>query len=395
MTVLVAAFGLCWLLVLWPYFGYPLLLRLLPGRAGAAEAAPAPVATTSTDLPEVDVVMAAFNEAAVLERKVRSVFASAHPAERIHLWVGLDACTDDSWPILEGLLAEFPNLHAVRFVRRTGKPAIINHLVAQGRSPYVLGTDANVLFLPDTIPNLLRAAGDPRVHLVGGNLIYRGPEEAGIAGQERSYLGFENALRARESARWNLVAGVEGGCYLMRRHAWQPVPPGVVVDDFYLTMKVLERGGWVRFAPQAVCTEDVSTRRWVEFRRKTRIARGNFLNLRLFLGLFLRRFRPLGFAVISHKVLRWTAPLFAAFSVLLAVPLMGQPFFQIFLLLAGLGLVVLTVDAVLPERVWRPGPVRSLCHFALMNVALMVGLHEFLRGDGATTWQPTQREQQQ
>lgn len=172
-----------WGLALVPYSLFPVVLRALGQKPKSLEEA-----THPPKLPKVSVVFAAYNEEANLARMLDHLLAQDYPGE-LEVWVGSDQSTDRSDEILSQYSAKHPSIHWIRMEQRSGKAQIINRLVSESTGDWLVGTDANILFAPDCIRQLLREAElNPKATVVGGSLFYRGMGEStnrGIADQER------------------------------------------------------------------------------------------------------------------------------------------------------------------------------------------------------------------
>lgn len=376
-------------LVLWSYLGYPALLALL-----------APKSSTDTleldSKPEVDVIFAAYNEESVIEDKIHSIYSGSYPSEKLHVHIGSDASTDATDEIVTRLEKQYPTLKLHRMPGRTGKSGIINHLVSISDSPIILASDANIFFEKNMISRMVANIQQDNVALVGGNIVYRDARSEGIAQEENFYLSYENTIKSRESKLWGFALGVEGGCYMIERTAFSTIPPLTFMEDFYMTMSVLQQGHNVNFDAQAICTEDVSVDRSEEFKRKIRISIGNYQNLNRFKGMVLRRFWPLGFAFLSHKIVRWITPLLILINLMACALLSGFEggwIYQTALLTHLILLATFAIDSVLPRLAGRSSLLRFVGHFYLMNFALLKGLIIYLQGVDTNVWQPTKRAQ--
>ena len=166
------------------------------------------------------------------------------------------------------------------------------------------------------------------------------------------------------------------------------------MEDFYITMAILKRGGQVWFAPEAICFEDVSTELSEEYKRKVRISIGNWQNLNHFAGLLTKPLYPLGLAFFCHKVLRWFTPFLAIFTfgsaALLAAP--GN-LYSYFTMLVIAVLLLLPLDFLLMKRNMHTGILRFINHFVMMNIALLAGFFQYAKGVKSNVWQPTKRNQ--
>jgi hypothetical protein len=198
----------------------------------------------------------------------------------------------------------------------------------------------------------------------------------------------------REGVIWGTMIGAFGGIYAMRKKLYAPVPPNFIVDDFFLTMQVLEKKKQAINELQAVCYEDVSNKLSEEFRRKVRISSGNFQNLSRFAGLLFPPTSGLAFSFLSHKVLRWLGPLFIVFTELSAIAL-GVYVFE-YRVLAAFGAATFLlplIDWVLQKLGAHISVLRFITHFYSMNLALFLGLIRYFRGIKTDVWTPTQRNQ--
>ncbi|TNE30226.1 MAG: glycosyltransferase [Bacteroidetes bacterium] len=389
MIVLEFIFWISVFLILWTYLGYPFLLKVLDQKKPLTPALP-------DHLPTVDIIFAAYNEEVVIEDKIHSIYQSDYPLDKLNIYIGSDASTDRTDEIITKLSETYSNLHLVRMPGRTGKSGIINHLVSISKSDLILGTDANIYFDRGMITSMVKSISNPVVKLVGGNIVYRDSSVEGIAKQEEQYLNYENQIKLHESNLWGTAIGVEGGCYLIERDSFITIPPLTFMEDFFITMSVLQRGDKAVFDAKALCTEDVSVDRIEEFKRKVRISLGNFQNLRRFKGLIFSRFFPVGFAFLSHKVFRWFTPIFLIVSLLCSAVLAYQPGLNLYdlLFLGQLGLLlIVAIDLILPSTIERSSPIRFVGHFYLMNFALLKGLMIYLQGVESNVWQPTKRAQ--
>mgnify|MGYP000716491821 CR=1 FL=1 len=203
-----------------------------------------------------------------------------------------------------------------------------NELVNESKADILILSDANIIFKPDTIPQLIAPFTD-KVGAVGGRIIYDDHKSSGISQQEDSYLQLENRIKSAESNLFKSAMGLEGGCYAIKRELFPIIPPRFFMEDFYVSLSVIEKGYQLLFNANAVCIEDVSTDNKEEFKRKVRISIGNFQNLERFKSLVFKRFNPVGFSFLSHKILRWFTPFFLI--LLLLSSLVLQEYFQFFL----------------------------------------------------------------
>lgn len=372
-------------LVVHSYFVYPLILRICSGMQTEIKHN-----FNLPDLPPISVLIAARNEEDVLDEKLKSVFSSHYPKDKIEVIVGSDASTDATDNLVEKWIEEAHPIRLLRFDERQGKSAMLNHLSKAAKHDWLICTDANVIHHPDAFRLLMQKAILEKADLVGAEIRYVNDVTKVVAQDEDRFLRFENAIKERESNCWQLVMGVEGGCYLIRKSKIPIIPNNALVDDFYVSMHVLEMGSKVLWEHTALAFEDVSLQESEEYRRKVRISRGNFQNLKRFAPLLWKKSFPLGFAFLSHKVLRWFSPLF----LLIALGLLMIKFFPYPYLFYGLlsFLVLLSLLIIGPSKKWPL--LRSIRHLTLMNIALLEGLILHITKRGENVWEPTKRKQQ-
>lgn len=345
--------------------------------------------TLEENLPEIAILMAAYNEEKVIGDKIASVFNTTYPLEKITLYIGSDASTDRTDSIIEDYSKKYPQIKLTRFGGRTGKSGIINQLAENANGPIFILTDANVIFKTETIFNLIRHFKNENTAQVAANIIKVSPTDKGIASQEKSYIALENKIKYFESVKWNVVMGAEGGCYAIRKENFSPVPKNFYMDDFYITLNVIEQGKEIVFDKEAICNEDVPTESQEEFKRKVRISIGNFQNLNRYNAL-LWKFNGIGFAFWSHKVLRWLTPFLLMVCFFTSFSLMfHDQWFVVLFSLQLFGFFTPVIDWLLGINF---SLLKFVSHFYLMNLALLRGFIIYVKGVDSNVWQPTKRE---
>ena len=362
------------------YILYPLSLFLF-GKNRQVK----PALSTNFD---IAVVIAAYNEENVIEKKIQSVLATSYPLDKLVIYVGSDASTDRTNEIVANFATQYPNVQLKIFQGRTGKAGIINSIIEQCKEELLILTDANVFFTPSTIPNLVRHFSEKETHQVCANILKISDRNENIQALEKGYLLVENQLKLRESASWGFVMGAEGGCYAIRRKEYTPIPPNFYMDDFFVTMSVIANKGRVIFDEEAICYEDLPTESTEEFKRKIRISIGNFQNLVAFKKLLWPFWSAIAYSFISHKILRWLTPFFLILLFLVSFLLSFDCFF--FQVLAIIQCVLFLSPLAIPYLKWMK-PALFVAHFYNMNLALLIGFFRYLKGVKSSVWQPTLR----
>jgi cellulose synthase/poly-beta-1,6-N-acetylglucosamine synthase-like glycosyltransferase len=372
------------LLILHTYVFYPLFMILIYRNSNHNQL----LFYSDDELPSIAILIAAHNEEKVIEKKILSVFNTNYPSSKLKVFIGSDASTDRTDEIISNLTNTYSNIEFIKFKGRVGKISIINHLQSLCDEPVLILSDANVIFKENTIFELVKYFKDSNVGLVSANIIKESSNNDGISYQEKKYLNFENKIKASESYAFNFIMGAEGGCYAIRNNLFSKVPSNFIVDDFFITMQVLERKNYALLNNLAICIEDVTTDISSEYRRKVRISSGNFQNLFFFKHL-LFDFSSICFAFWSHKVLRWLTPFFIFICLFSSVFLI--PYHKFFIWISCIQLVLLLFPLFNYFFKFNNVFLKFIAHFYLMNFALFEGFIKFIKGIKSSIWEPINR----
>ncbi len=287
----------------WHHVGWPLLLRAASRRAPPA--APAPLADAA--LPEIAVVMPAYNEARHIAAKLRNLAALDYPADRLLVVLAADGCTDATLEIARATLAEPGCAHLRAELRdlqpNRGKVATLNATIASIVQPLVALTDVSAMLPPDALRRAAAHFVQPRLGAVGGT--YR-LAARGAAG-ESTYWAYQRAVKRGEAA-LGAPLGMHGAFWAFRRAAWQPLPADTINDDFVLPMGMLLRGWKLAYDATIEVAEAEASDRAVESRRRKRIAAGNAQQLWRLAALLHPRHGGVALAFASGKALRVVMP---------------------------------------------------------------------------------------
>ena len=357
--------------------------------------------TEGPDWPQVSVIMAAYNEEVVIDEKIRSLLASDYPAEKLHIFVGSDCSSDRTNEIMATFAKANKSVHFYPFTERRGKPGIVNELTeiaigkyGAGKDHIFLLTDASVILETFTLKKLLRHFKRDEVVLVDSNMLNVGIQTKGISRSEKQYVNAEVQLKNREGLLWGSMVGPFGGCYALRSDYYCEVPPKFLVDDFYIAFKAMEKGGAAINDLEAICRESVPHDIKEEYRRKARISAGNYQNLETFWYLLKNPFSHLGFAFISHKVLKWLGPFFIIDSFICSglLAISGNTFFRYVFVLQSIILFGIPLfDFVLQKLNIHLLLLRNITYFLVMNIALLEGFIKYINGIKNNVWEPPKR----
>ncbi len=351
------------------------------------------VFNSEDDLPFVSILLAAYNEDSVIKEKIETTFKSSYPLDKIEFLVGSDSSTDDTNSIINSFEEEFPNLVFKNFDSRSGKVKIINALSENTKGDILILTDANVMFEENTIFELVKHFKEDKMGLVGGNILNYNIKKSGISYQEKSYLAIENVMKYQEGVLWGTMMGAFGGIYALRKSLFEKVPENFIVDDFYQTLQVIEKGYKSINELKAIAYEDVSNNIQDEYNRKTRIGAGNYQNLFRFIS-FLNPFRFGRFySFVSHKLLRWMGPFIILALFVLSFLLRENSSYMFFFIVQLTLMLVPLLDKLLKLIKVNNVLIRFINHFYVMNVALLIGFFKYVKGVKSSTWNPTKRFQ--
>jgi cellulose synthase/poly-beta-1,6-N-acetylglucosamine synthase-like glycosyltransferase len=390
-------FWLCLSLLLHSYVLYPALLK----RLARNKAANRICFQKDEQLPFVSVIMSVYNEEQVIGKKLETLFRLHYPADRITFYVGSDHSTDRTNEIIGGMTGHRGDFHFFSYPERTGKPGVVNRLAAEalrrraaGKDHLFLITDASVFLSADTLFHLVKHFRNERIAIVDAHMQHQGMREPGISRSENQYISRELMLKYREGVVWGKMIGPFGGCYVLRSDYFVEIPPAYLVDDFYIAMRVFEKGGLAINDLEAICVETVSHEIGEEYRRKARISAGNFQNLWTFRRLWWPPVGSPNFAFFSHKVIRWVGP-FLLLGLLIAplvLALTGNLFYLVaFFLLSGLLIILPIFDVLLSRIGFHFFILRSIRYFVWMNAALLEGFFKFIKGIKTNVWEPPKR----
>ena len=216
-----------------------------PGRERASFV-PEPERRSATA--PVTVVVPAYNEEATLSDTIISLLTqSVAPAQII---VIDDCSTDDTAQVAERLGVE-----VIRPPRNTGSKAGAQTVALRHvKTPFVMAIDADTTLAPDAIERLLPAFEDRDVVAACGSVIPRRVSTIWERGRYVEYL-FAFTFYKRVQEAWDAPL-IASGCFSMyRAEALRAVggwPTRTLAEDMDLTWTFYERGGKVRFIPEAV-----------------------------------------------------------------------------------------------------------------------------------------------
>jgi cellulose synthase/poly-beta-1,6-N-acetylglucosamine synthase-like glycosyltransferase len=378
------------ILLVYSYLIYPFILRILSHRRKPNSI----VYNQNDDLPLVTILMAVHNEQEVLREKITSIISNSYPTDKIRILIGSDASTDNTNSILEEMSSSIDQLSCFCFGQRRGKALIINELAGKSAEGVLIITDANVVMHRDTVFQMVKHFKNSKIGLVDSNMMHKGLKMTGISVPENAYISREVRIKYNESLIWGTMMGPFGGCYAIRKKLYCDVPDLFLVDDFFINMKVITSGHKAIMEPGAIVTEDVSNSLRDEYRRKIRIAAGNFQNLNYFFRHLFSGIPGLSFSFISHKVLRWFGPFFLISVFASTLWLSREDVFYQYMLVLQVSVIIMPlIDYLLGKIKIHILILRFITHFISMNFALLVGFVKFLRGVKTNVWQPTRRNQ--
>jgi len=372
--------------LLYVYLGYPLFLGIMafirPGKK-----------IQKQDIrPKVSFLISCYNEENVLRAKLDNTLAIDYPRDKFEIIVISDESTDAT----DDIAQEYSpfGVKLIRQPERRGKTMGLNLAMSQVQGDIIVFSDANAMYKKNAVIQLVKNFSDDTIGYVVGDAKYSDTLSSASASakSEITYWQYELFVKKMESKIHSMVGG-DGAIYAIRRELYEELLE-TDINDFVNPLQIILKGYRGIYEPQAICLEETSGSFHKEFGRKVRIVNRSFSGLMRTKSV-LNPFKTGIFSleIVSHKLLRWLAPIFliAFLASVLFLSVYGGDNTQIFrfislimtffLLTAYVG-HCFSDDPNLPAFFYYP------YYFMVVNVASFIGVSRSLMGRVQATWDP-------
>jgi biofilm PGA synthesis N-glycosyltransferase PgaC len=358
-------------------------------------------------LPFVSVVLAAYNEEAVISRTLTELWRSDYPASRFEVIAVNDGSTDNTLQIMRYYARHWPQLQVIS-QPNSGKSSALNNGINHARpeSAVIVTLDADTLFRQSTIRMLarhfIRNRHGKRVGAVAAHVKVGNRRNVLTAWQSLEYISGICVTRMAESM-MNAVWIVPGACSAWRREALQKMggfPSDTMAEDADATLTLHRLGYTIRQENGAIAdTEAPDTVRALLKQRK-RWTFGNIQALWKHRAMVLRpRYGLLGMVSLPYAVLSLLVPLlFLPLSVIAAVTCLVAGNWRSIVLFAAFVAIVhliisVTAIAIAREKWWHllVVPIYRLIYEPLRAFLLFASAFRVLKGTAAQ-WDKLERK---
>ena len=372
-------FWLCLAIVVYTYVGYGLILYLLVFIKRLAIKAKPLADITDDCLPEVTLMVCAYNEEDIISEKISNTHSLDYPADRLHLvWV-----TDGSTDNTNSILSTYPDVKIVFSPERRGKSAALKHGIKEVSTEIVMMTDANTMLNPGAVREIVRLMQTPKVGCVSGEKKVMAKSDSDKAAQgEGLYWKYESTLKRLDSELYSAM-GAAGELCVIRRQLMTDIPDDTLLDDFVISMEIVRMGYKIAYTSKAIAMEYGSADLHEESKRKRRIAAGGLQSSWRLRSLMNPLRHPVvAFQFVSHRVLRWTITPVCLFAL---IPL------NTILVISGEG-IIYTIIGILQILFYASAlaGMKIRKYFVFMNLNVFRGM-AYLINNTSGTWEKAKR----
>lgn len=365
--------------VIYPYLGYPAVLWLLGGMLGRERKIEG---EDSPFYPSISMIIPVCNEEKRIERKLANTEALRYPADRLQVLFVSDGSTDRTVELIRKQARGAMTL-IERSVRQ-GKAAALNAGLEHATHDIVIFSDASIELESDALRHIVQGFRDPAIGCISGE------DKIAESGGEAWYGRYELLIRRLESKVHSIV-GASGSFYAQRRELCVPFAEGLA-PDFLSVLRTVEQGFRAISEPKAVGMMTSVKDSNQEFERKVRtLIRGMTA-----LFSYARVLNPVRFGVFavemfSHKVLRWSVPVFLITALFSSVLLIDSPWF-LFVTAIQVAFYLVALLAFSGWAVIRQSlPGKIALYFSIVNAAILVAWVKYAIGVRQELWTPSQR----
>ena len=394
MTALKTLFWICAFLVFYTYLGYGMLLWLLVRlkRIVKGKVKRMTLPTDDEQLPEVTFMVCAYNEQDVVDIKMKDIHQLDYPKEKLHIaWV-TDGSSDDT----NNRLRTYSDVEIIFTPERKGKTAALNHGLSLVKSEITVMTDANTMVNAGAIKEIVRLMQDPKVACVAGEKRVMARSEGQTAAKgEGLYWRYESALKRMDSELYSAM-GAAGELNAIRTALYEPMPENALLDDFVMSMRMVDKGYKIAYSSDAYASEYGSANLQEESKRKRRIAAGGLQSC-WWLKKMMNPFRKpiVAFQFVSHRVLRWSITPFALMALIplniVLVMMKAGWVYTVFWLIQILFYSAALCGYLLEKRGRRSKLLYVPYYFLFMNMNVFAGIPYLHSHHGGGTWEKAKR----
>jgi len=367
-------------IMFYSYLGYPLTLFVLSLFSRNT------VVKDNEYLPEVSLLIAAYNEEATISEKIKNSLELDYPKDKLEIVVVSDGSTDKTDEIVKSF--ESSGVRLFRVEGRVGKTEARNQAVLATRKEIIVFSDATAVYEKDAIRKLVRNFSDSSVGMVSGNLTYFDKAQSSMGLATKIYWNYEKSIKKAQSKLYTLTGAV--GCINAFRRSLYHVLPANIIEDFTEPLMIVAQDYRIVYEEEAVSYERTTEMPSQEFHMRVRVIRGGMKGfIYAFRRLSFKKHSFVLFQLFGHKVLRWLMPIFLILLFLTNLMLtFEQNQVWNFLMMAQL----ICYSIALIGLKWKPkglaGKLFSIpTYFLIINAASLKALYLTLTTDLEATWE--------
>lgn len=363
--------------IFYPMIGYPLTLLLLDKIIKRKNI------KDYTYKPKVSVIISAYNEEKVIEKKLNNIIKTDYPD--FEVIIANDASNDRTVEIAQEFIKSHPaydiRVNTVR--NHLGKTNAQDEAVEVAKGEILVFSDANSIFKEDAISELVSYFTSDDIEYVCGSLIYKEDETASVVA-ENTYWNMELTMRKIESNIKTIAAG-NGAIYACRKKDYRNYDL-VSSHDYEMPLHAGLNGKRALYNEDALAFEKAGSTTSDEFKRKVRMQRRILTNIRTNLRrLNIFKYGWFSFFHFNHKTLRFLQAFFHIVLFISNIFLIRQGFIYKLILLGQVAFLILAILGQVSKA--KNKIVYFPRYYSMMMLAQILGAKNELTGKSKATWE--------
>jgi poly-beta-1,6-N-acetyl-D-glucosamine synthase len=379
-------FQLSIFLIIYTYFIYPAILwmhsKITAGRINKV------VFEDLKPIPNVTMLISAYNEEDIIVQKLDNCLKINYPIDKLEIIIASDGSTDNT-----NLLVNEYKSDRISFIDlpRMGKVNVLNKIALKSKSEILVFSDANTIYDPNALIELVKYFSNEKIGCVCGNLQLINSDVGEIDG-ESTYWKYEKWIKTRES-KLGVVVGANGAIFAVRRNLFELMPSNTINDDFHISMKIFEKGYDIVFSKNAIGTEFIAKDFISEFKRHVRDGAGHYREILHFLSLLSPLKGKRFFSYFSHRIIRWFVPFLLIIVFISNIFLLDSFLYKTVFIVQCIFYILVMIALILKTFNSKISILNLPLFFISTNIALLIGFIKNILGKQDVKWDSTERVQ--